>query len=264
MQPSPNTLCRFAAPLRRISIKTFVALSVAPFLAGSIPCFAQGGAPDQPIPCIEKIWLGKHHYLSSLVLQQSRRPRLDLYFLGDSITEDWKWSGKDVWKQEYGDLHTFNAGISGDKAQNILYRINQGEFDRIAPKVVVLLAGINNFGASPNLNPADLARGLKAIVNTLRTKSPTTKVLLLSTLPSGPANDPLRAHIRATDEILATFADGKGVFYLDIYDKFLNAQGEMPDDVSPDGTHLYAKGYQIWAEAMRPLLKTLLESPDPE
>ena len=220
--------------------------------------------PDQPAPCPEKQWVGQHRYLASLVLQAIRRPRLDVYFLGDSITQFWPYDGKAVWQREFGGLHVFNAGVSGDKTQNILYRITQGEFAGISPKVVVLLAGINNLGEATELKPTGLAHGIERIVAVLRQKSPSTKVLLVSIFPSGEPADPIRGRIQETNKIIAGLADGKAVFYLDIYDKFLDGHGVFPADLSPDGTHLYEKGYAIWAEAMRPVLKELLEAPEPQ
>lgn len=215
-------------------------------------------APDVPFPCMEKDWILKHKYLSSLVLQASHREQLDVYFLGDSITEFWPYDGKAVWQAEFGKLRVLNCGVSGDKTQNILLRITQGEFDRISPKVAVVLAGINNLGSSPDLKPEALAAGIGKIVATLHAKSPATKILVLSIFPPSEPADPIRERIRATNRLMAKLADGKAVVFLDLYDRFLDDKGVVPFDVSPDGTHLYAKGYQIWADAMRPVLKEML------
>jgi lysophospholipase L1-like esterase len=94
----------------------------------------------------------------------------------------------------------------------------------------------------------------------LRAKSPKSKILLLSIFPSGEPGDPIRSRIQETNELIAKFGDGKSVVFLNLYDRFLDDKGVMPADVSPDGTHLYAKGYAIWAEGMRPVLKELLEA----
>ncbi len=215
--------------------------------------------PNVAAPCLDKRWFGKHNYLVSLVRQASQKPELDLYFLGDSITEFWPELGKDSWQREFGKLRVLNCGVSGDTTQNILYRIEHGEFDHITPKVVVLLAGINNLGSSPGLQPGDLASGLQRIVATLRRKSPASKILLLSIFPSSEPTDPIRGRTQATNLEIAKLADNANVFYLDIYGAFLDANGVFPPSVSPDGLHLYAKGYQIWADAMRPTLQRLLD-----
>lgn len=215
--------------------------------------------PDVPMPCFDKQWFGKHNYLCSLVLKASRNPRLDVYFLGDSITEFWPFDGKEVWKAEFGKLQVLNCGVSGDTTQNILFRITHGELARIAPKVVVVLAGINNLGTYPQLRSDELAGGIRQIVATIRLKSPTSKVVLLSIFPSGEPNDPIRARIVETNKRLAALGDNCSVFFLDIYNSFLDSDGNFPITLSPDGTHPSAKGYQVWADAMRPTLQKLLE-----
>ncbi len=234
-----------------------VSFLIASTFQGS-SAFAAEAPPDRPTPCLEKAWMNKHRYLTSLALQASHRPRLDIYFLGDSITEFWPYDAKEVWHAEFGSMQVLNCGVAGDKTQNILYRVSQGEFEHLSPKVIVLLAGINNLSESPALKPAELAQGHRRILETLRAKSPQSRILLLSIFPSGEPSDPIRERIRATNQLLAGLADGKSIFYLDIYDRFLDAHGVLPGDVSPDGTHLYAKGYRIWADAMRPKLMELL------
>jgi lysophospholipase L1-like esterase len=215
--------------------------------------------PDTPFPSNDKWWYNYHNYLTGLVTQASSKPRLDIYFLGDSITEFWPHLAKDVWDKEYGTLRVLNNGVRGDTTQNILYRITHGEFERIHPKVVVLLAGINNLGTDPKLAPQSLAKGIQAIIAVLHAKSPESKILLISILPSGelPA-DPVRKRIQDTNALLAKLADDKTIFFLDIYNHFLDADGKFSPELTPDELHLNARGYQVWADAMRATLQKLL------
>ncbi len=125
----------------------------------------------------------------------------------------------------------------------------------------MVLAGINNLGLNPDLSPDELARGVRRIVATVRAKSPTSKVLLLSIFPSSEPADPVRARIVETNKRLALLNDNASVFYLDLYPAFLDKDGVFSPAISPDGTHLNAKGYQIWADAMRPTLQKLLAAP---
>jgi beta-glucosidase len=48
------------------------------------------------------------------------------------------------------------------------------------------------------------------------------------------------------------------VRFLSINQKFL-VDGKIPHDVMPDQLHPNAKGYQIWAEAMQPLLDEMMK-----
>lgn len=231
----------------------------------SLLCGAVGAAEplgaDAPLPSYDKHWFDKHNYLAGLVLHSSREAPLDIYFLGDSITEFWPILGKNVWQKEFGKMRVLNCGVAGDTTQNILYRITHGEFDRIAPKVVVVLAGINNLGLKADLSPNELARGVRRIVAIVRAKSPTSKVLVLSIFPSSEPADPIRRRIVDTNKRLALLNDNASVFYLDLYQAFLDKDGVFSPAISPDSTHLNAQGYQIWADAMRPTLQKLLAAP---
>lgn len=234
---------------------------IAFYSAMAVTTFAaEPPKPEVPQPCLKKHWLGMHNYLTGLVRQASQKPALDIYFLGDSITEFWPTHGKQVWAEEFGKLRVLNCGVSGDTTQNILYRTTQGEFERISPRVVVLLAGINNLGHSPELQPEDLAKGLQRILTTIQGKSPTSKILLLSIFPCDEVSSPIRTRIKETNRQLAKLGDDQSVFYLDIHDAFLDPAGNFTTAVTLDGTHLNANGYKIWADAMRPTLKKLLGS----
>src|SRR5262249_7006208 len=105
-------------------------------------------------------------------------------------------------------------------------------------------------------------KGIETIVSRLRTKHPTTKVLLLGVLPMGvDPNDPLVAPLRQKaidiNERLKAFADGFSVVFLDFGDKLLNADGTTRAAMRPDGVHLEARGYEIWAESIAPVLTAM-------
>ena len=67
----------------------------------------------------------------------------------------------------------------------------------------------------------------------------------------------MNATIKAINIGLSQFADNKQVFYMDIGDKFL-VDGLVPTDIMADGLHPTAKGYQIWADAITPTVKKLM------
>jgi lysophospholipase L1-like esterase len=194
-------------------------------------------------------------------LQRRTQGPIDLLFLGDSITEIWSSNGKEVWAHYYGKLNAANFGISGDQTQHVLWRIQNGELDGISPKVVVLMIGTNNL----TRYPADVVIGAdKLIVQRIHEKLPNTKVLLLGIFPRGP--DPkihstafYRAKIKIVNAGLAKLDDGDKTRYLDIGDKFLNDDGSLPRPIMPDFLHPSAAGYQLWADAMAPLLNEMMK-----
>src|SRR5436190_7359784 len=87
-----------------------------------------------------KTWNDKHESF----VKRAKEGKIDLLFLGDSITEGW--GNNAVWQKQYGALNAANFGIGGDMTQNVLWRIQNGEIEGISPKVIVLMIGTNNFG----------------------------------------------------------------------------------------------------------------------
>lgn len=192
-------------------------------------------------------------------LASTKKGGVDVVFLGDSITQGWGGAGAPVWKKRYSPLNAVNYGIGGDTTREVLYRLNDGILDGIKPKVVVLMIGTNNFGLTPD-TPADVGKGVAAVIETIRKKSPDAKVLLLSIFPRDKAAGTVfRKKIGEANEALAKLADGKAVVYLDIGKKFLADDGTLPADVMPDALHLSEKGYGIWADAIDEQLKSLLK-----
>jgi beta-glucosidase len=192
-------------------------------------------------------------------LARTRKGGVDVVFLGDSITQGWGGAGSPVWKKRFEPLHAVNYGIGGDTTREVLYRLNDGILDGIKPKAVVLMIGTNNFGLTGD-TPADVAKGVEAVVAAVRKKAPDAKVLLLGIFPRDKAaGTALRKKIAETNGRIAKLADGKAVVYRDIGKTFLAADGTLPADVMPDALHLSEKGYGLWADAIEEPLRALLK-----
>jgi lysophospholipase L1-like esterase len=182
-----------------------------------------------------------------------KKGNVELIFIGDSITHGWEGGGQAVWQRFYGHRNAVNLGISGDQTGQVLWRLDHGNIDGISPKLAVIMIGTNNAGHMPHQAPEQIAIGVKAIVDRLRTKLPQTKILLLAIFPRGADdNDALRQINVKANQIFAKLADDKTVFYRDIGPKFLCADGKLSKEIMPDQLHPNAKGYEIWAEAIEP------------
>ncbi|HEX5442746.1 MAG TPA: GDSL-type esterase/lipase family protein, partial [Pirellulales bacterium] len=124
----------------------------------------------------------------------------------------------------------------------------------IDPKLVVLMIGTNNVGLGDS--PDEIAAGIKANLDELRSALPDAKILVMGVPPQGLADDPKRQTITQTNAIVTTFADGVNVFYLDLAASLLTRDGDLlPGAFYSDDTHLTASGYQIWANAIEPLVR---------
>ncbi len=202
----------------------------------------------------DKNWVKRHDGFVDI----AKKGGVDLLFLGDSITDGWRGGGKAVWEKNYGSLKAANFGIGGDQTQHVLWRLENGELDGIKPKLAVLMIGTNNLGGNKDEQIAD---GVKAIVEELHKQTPDTKLLLLGIFPRGmKATDKARARIKNINSIIAKLDDGgKTIKYLDIGDKFLEANGTLPKSIMPDALHPNEKGYEIWAAAIEPSVHEMMK-----
>jgi lysophospholipase L1-like esterase len=189
----------------------------------------------------------------------AKEGKTELLFLGDSITEGWR-GKKAIWEKAFGAYSPANFGISGDRTQHVLWRIENGELDGIKPKAAVLMIGTNNSGTDP---AEGIAKGVTKIVETIRAKTPNTKILLLAVFPRGSKSDgafgPQQEKLKQVNAIIAKLDDGKHVFFLDIGDKFVSGPGPISAEIMPDFLHLSEKGYQIWADAISLKLTELMK-----
>jgi len=201
----------------------------------------------QPAPQETIWWLPRHE---EKLAEKNAMERVDLVFLGDSITQAWEKEGADVWKAFYQPRHALNLGFNGDKTENILWRLAHGEVDNIQPKLLVLLVGTNNAGHRMD-KAEDTALGVRRILDILAEKLPNTKVLLLAIFPrSAKPTQKLRVLNNDVNQIMCTYADDKKVFFIDINHVFLDDEGRLTSNVMGDFLHPNANQYQIFADAI--------------
>ena len=182
---------------------------------------------------------------------------IDLAFIGDSITRRWRGEGnKEVWNKYWGSYWAVNMGIGGDRTQNVLWRLKNGQLDGYQARVFVVMIGTNNCWGEKTV-AEDVAAGVKSIVDLIQTKQPKSKILLLSIFPVGEKPNPGRQSRDAVNKLISKFRS-KSVEYLDISAKFLEPDGTISKDVMPDQLHLAPKGYEIWSEAIKDKVKALL------
>jgi lysophospholipase L1-like esterase len=235
-------------------ILAVMGMVLAAMTAAAVP--ADGARADEigPWPVDSDWWRGRHQELLQLAKQD--KDKIDVLFLGDSITDNWHNYGAQLWAQVLAPLGAANFGIGGDAIDNVLWRIENGEIDGLHPHVLVLLIGTNNIGW---YSADEIAAGHVKLVAELEKRLPDTKLLLLAVFPRvDDWSAPYRAKIATINEKLAQLADGKGAFYLDFGAKFLSADGGISKDIMPDGLHPNENGYRIWLDNMMPQLHALL------
>lgn len=193
-------------------------------------------------------------------LAVAREGNAELLFMGDSITDFWRneqgaFAGKAVQDKYFSQWKVANFGIAGDTTQGVLYRLQNGEGEGFKPRAVMLMIGTNN---TMRNSAGEIAEGIGAVVLQLQKSFPEARILLLGVFPRSRPGDPVRGTIAEINQTIAKLDDGRSVFYLDIGDKFLDAEGNIPNDVMSDGLHPGAKGYEIWAQAVIEPLTALM------
>lgn len=221
-------------------------------------------APADPSVGAPKANNARFFELHEQFLARGKAGPIGVLFLGDSITEGWR-KAPHIWEHYYGKWQPANFGIGGDQTQHVIWRIENGELNGISPRVVVLMLGTNNAGS---YSAEQIAAADRKIVGMIRERLPETKILLLAIFPRGPRKmrdgspepwEQRMAVIRAANADLAKLDDGKMVRFLDINARFLGNDGTIPNTIMPDQLHPNAAGYQLWADAMQPLLTEMMK-----
>jgi (4-O-methyl)-D-glucuronate---lignin esterase len=223
-------------------------------------------AADQPTPRADGISQLAHRQL----LEKAKQGQIDVYFVGDSITRRWGASDPQYknllanWNENFFGWNAADFGWGADAIQNILWRLQNGELDGVNPKIVVILAGTNNIGTQPrdDAEVADVTRGLKAILDVCRDKAPAATIVLTGIFPRND-NVAVMPAINKINESLAQFADGKKVRYLNVNDRLADKEGKLFDGMmnAQDKLHPTAKGYQVWADGLKPIFTEILGPP---
>jgi lysophospholipase L1-like esterase len=237
---------------------TAATLSASSLLTLALLTGAAGASDEGPTRAAPRkdntVWMDRH----AALLERAKKGA-DVVFLGDSLTQGWEGpDGAAAWKKHFEPLKAANFGAGGDRTQHVLWRVTEGkELQDVKPKVIVLQVGGSNLAAN---SAEEIVEGVAAVVKELSRQKPGAKVLLLGLLPRGArANDKFRDKIKAVNKGLARLADGKRVSYLDAGGPFLDKEGNLIEEMMPDGIHPSAKGYAAWAEAIAAPLGEMLK-----
>ncbi len=217
--------------------------------------------PPRNNPCVRPTSGGVRQGRHDAFVEIANSQEFDVLFHGDSITDWWQQSteqggGTAVFEKHFGDMKVANFAVAGDTTQGLLWGLQNGEGQGHKPKVVMLMIGTNSAGSSTG---AEIAEGVGAVVLELQKNFPDAKILLLAIFPRGGSNeDRMRQTNEEANKIIAKLADDKKVFFMNINDKFLNAQGGLIG-FRGDNLHPNEEGYEIWAQAVKPTLEKLLK-----
>jgi beta-glucosidase len=206
----------------------------------------------QPRPKV-RWWMPRFEQLKKKVEQMGTA---EILFVGDSITEEWAEAGEAVWQKHFAH-RALNLGVGGDRTQHILWRLKNGHLACGSLRTAVVLAGTNNLADGDS--DADIFEGVAAIVYHLLDQCPSVRVVLMGILPREPSS--FMGSIGRINALLAGLDNGLSVRFLDLSSLFLTPAGSLQRGLLPDGLHLSARGYRVWADALLPILDEKMSDP---
>lgn len=207
----------------------------------------------------EHNWWKERH--EAIINKDNANPQLIL--IGNSILNQLdKNDRKSVWEKHLNKYNALNMGFSGDRTENVIWRLQNGELENINPKVALLLIGTNNTDGNnyPTINyPDELEEATWKICEIIREKLPDTEILIMGILPFGRKIPNFRNSINIeTSKLVAEFPNrDKHIHYVDIGDIYLNKDGKIIKKIMPDYLHPNAEGHMLMFDRLEDKIKEL-------
>ena len=229
-------------------------MTTAVSLAGadqSLRCgrFSREGAPNATSRTAGHA-LARFEQINQLVKSSS----YSIVFFGDSLTEGWDPA---AWQQKMAPRGVLNAGVSGDRTDHLLWRLEHGNLAGPTPKAIILAIGTNDLGSGRS--PEASADGIRANLALLRQRLPSVRMLLLGLLPREEfPGAPLRRAVERVNALIRDCADDNHVFFAEIGGALLDSSGRLGTTISPDHLHLSERGYALLAKQLAPILDGLI------
>ena len=247
--------------MKRVTASCFVALWCVASAS------AQDAAPSPQDPCAEvkaqaarldsrlKDWpaLGRYREANARTPPPAKGEQR-VVFMGDSITDSWD-------DPRYGGFFPgrpyVNRGISGQTTPQMLLRF-RADVLALKPKAVVILAGTNDISGNTGPTTPEAIRGNLASMAELA-RAHGVRVVLASLLPvsdydKNREGKPIirtaqrpPAEIRALNEWIKNYARENKHVFLDYHSATADDKGFLRDELSDDGLHPNAKGYELMA-----------------
>ena len=179
-------------------------------------------------------------------------PKVEVVFLGDSITDSWS-------NERFGGFFPgkgyVNRGISGQTTPQMLVRMKPDVL-AFSPKVIVLLAGTNDIaGNTGPQTDEDIQRNITAIAELATANG--ARMVLASVLPvsayhvspGAPPQTVRRppARINTLNTWLKAYAAAHKHVYLDYFSAVADEKGLLRPELSEDDLHPNERGYAIMA-----------------
>lgn len=161
----------------------------------------------------------------------------DIVFFGNSITHD------SSFNESFTDKKIVNLGYPGDNIQGMLTRVEQVRC--VHPKKIFMMAGING------IKSLRFKEQYTALVDSMLTIVTSDNLYIQSILPVSKEHGIDNNLIIERNELIKDITKVKHCEYIDLHSLYYK-NGELPQNLTRDGIHLYPKSYERWAEMIKP------------
>lgn len=183
------------------------------------------------------------------IFKKEKLPVGKVIFLGNSITEGGNW------KKLTGDSTVINRGISGDITFGLLARLD--EVTQRQPTKLFILIGINDL--AKGIPDEVILQNIFQLVRQVQAKVPSTKIYVQSILPVNTSVEKFPSAYAQMDHVvtinyqLKKIAERFNYTYVDLFEQFRDAEGQLDKRFTYDGLHLNAQGYVHWRDILKSL-----------
>ena len=155
-----------------------------------------------------------------------------------------------VWSKYFEPLHGLNFGVSGDRTQHVLWRIENGEIP-LNLQVAFVHCRTNNLDCD---NPAEIRDGIASIVYTIQEKKPNANFIVSGLLPRDQETSSRRDKIKLVNQKLRKWCRSgrvRNVYYLKPDKDWTEPDGWLAErHYFTDFLHLVEEGYEKFAKSI--------------
>lgn len=165
----------------------------------------------------------------------------NIVFFGDSLTAHYNLD------KFYNEKFIINKGISGNKTEDLLDRIEKDVY-QYNPSDVIILIGINDI--INNINDDDILFNIEAIVSNIRVNRPEARIFVESIYP---VNENLinkdkehkvyNKNIKSINKRIKQMCSKNGAVYINVFDSLTDKEGNLKELYTNDGLHINNLGY---------------------
>jgi len=161
---------------------------------------------------------------------------MDLVLIGDSLVQEWS-----VVRWQLAGRSVYNVGVSGDKTQHAIWRLQNLLPLRTRPQATVILIGTNNLAS--NDKPCAVVAGIEAVAKGAERAWPGIRIYIIEIPPRGLKWQFKDSERREINTLIELRARAEGWVPVNVDDEISCKYQQPCENYKADLLHLTEKGY---------------------